>query len=191
MAVSRGEVASAGAWCYTPKSAHCSVSAFHLFFCQGYIAFSQFLCGGAKDLTKLGGKTVSKLVQPDEKQSRLFKTVAFVTGLKNSCKGIGYFIGAASLYVSFQFALGVALALILVALPIVRAFPGDGFHARFLTAHPSSSRHHIGFLWPRGGGRQDRAVQGRDAAHAAVTRTQHPQAVAGEGLFVRVAGLVV
>lgn len=44
--------------------------------------------------------------------------MAFITGLKNSCKGLGYFVGAASLYVSFEFALGVALALIAAALPV-------------------------------------------------------------------------
>lgn len=47
----------------------------------------QALCGIAKDLTKLGGKTVTKLVTPDEKQSQLFKLVAMMTGWKNSLKG--------------------------------------------------------------------------------------------------------
>ena len=83
-----------------------------------YVACAQALCGVAKDLTKLGGKTVSKLVTPDEKQSRLFKTVAFLTGMKNSCKGVGYFVGAACLSVSFSFALAVQLGLILLAAPL-------------------------------------------------------------------------
>lgn len=83
-----------------------------------YIASAQALCGVAKDLTKLGGKTVSKLVTPDEKQSRLFKTVAFLTGMKNSLKGVGYFIGAAALSISFSFALAVQLGLIFTALPL-------------------------------------------------------------------------
>lgn len=47
----------------------------------------QMLCGIAKDLTKLGGKTVTKLVTPDEKQTSLFKLVSFITGMKNSLKG--------------------------------------------------------------------------------------------------------
>lgn len=38
------------------------------------------LCGVAKDLTKLGGKTVTKLVTPSEKQGRLFKLVSLITG---------------------------------------------------------------------------------------------------------------
>ncbi len=45
------------------------------------------LCGIAKDLTKLGGKTVTKLVTPDEQQTKLFKLVSFITGWKNSLKG--------------------------------------------------------------------------------------------------------
>lgn len=34
-----------------------------------------------------GGKTVTKLVTPDEKQSQLFKLVSLITGWKNSLKG--------------------------------------------------------------------------------------------------------
>ncbi len=52
-----------------------------------HLAVLQMLCGIAKDLTKLGGKTVTKLVTPDEKQSKLFKLVSLITGWKNSLKG--------------------------------------------------------------------------------------------------------
>jgi len=45
-----------------------------------YVTLAQMLCGVAKDLTKLGGKTVTKLVTPDEQESRLFKLVSLVTG---------------------------------------------------------------------------------------------------------------
>ncbi len=55
--------------------------------------------GIAKDLTKLGGKTVTKLVTPEEKQMALFKMVAWITGFKNSAKGVGYLLGAALLTV--------------------------------------------------------------------------------------------
>ena len=84
----------------------------------GYVTAAVGLGGVAKDLVKLGGKTVSKLVTPEEKQSRLFAVVAWLTGMKNSMKGVGYFVGAASLAVSLPFALGLNLALILLALPI-------------------------------------------------------------------------
>jgi len=52
------------------------------------------LCGIAKDLVKLGGKTVTKLVTPDDKQGMLFSLVSYVTGFKNSLKGVGYLVGA-------------------------------------------------------------------------------------------------
>lgn len=52
-----------------------------------FVTFSQMLCGIAKDLTKLGGKTVAKLVTPDEKQSSLFRLVSFITGMSRFCTG--------------------------------------------------------------------------------------------------------
>ncbi|GBF99579.1 hypothetical protein Rsub_12204 [Raphidocelis subcapitata] len=82
-----------------------------------YVTAAQMLCGVAKDLTKLGGKTVTKLVTPDEQQSRLFKIVSFITGWKNSMKGVGYFIGAAALTYSYYFALGLQLAFVGAAMP--------------------------------------------------------------------------
>eukprot|EP00882_Tetradesmus_deserticola_P010869 GHRQ01011488.1.p1 GENE.GHRQ01011488.1~~GHRQ01011488.1.p1 ORF type:complete len:366 (+),score=173.70 GHRQ01011488.1:27-1100(+) len=82
-----------------------------------FVTAAQMLCGIAKDLTKLGGKTVTKLVTPDEKESRLFKVVSFITGFKNSMKGIGYFIGAAALTFNYYFALGILLLLVLAAMP--------------------------------------------------------------------------
>jgi hypothetical protein len=73
--------------------------------------------GIAKDLTKLGGKTVTKLVTPDEKETKLFKMVSLLTGWKNSLKGVGYFIGSALLQVSYATALSVMMALIVLAMP--------------------------------------------------------------------------
>eukprot|EP00879_Flechtneria_rotunda_P003158 GHRR01003380.1.p1 GENE.GHRR01003380.1~~GHRR01003380.1.p1 ORF type:complete len:394 (+),score=103.63 GHRR01003380.1:590-1771(+) len=82
-----------------------------------FVTAAQLLCGVAKDLTKLGGKTVTKLVTPDEKQSRLFKVVSFITGFKNSMKGVGYFIGAACLTYNYYFALGLLLVVVAAAMP--------------------------------------------------------------------------
>ena len=92
----------------------------------GYVTAAVGLGGVAKDLVKLGGKTVSKLVTPAEKQSRLFATVAFLTGMKNSMKGVGYFVGAASLSASFHFALALNGGLILLALPVAALGLGAG-----------------------------------------------------------------
>ena len=60
-----------------------------------FVTFAQMMCGIAKDLVKLGGKAVTKLVTPDERQGALFSLVLYVTGYKNSMKGVGYVVGAA------------------------------------------------------------------------------------------------
>jgi MFS family permease len=82
-----------------------------------YVTVSQVLSGVAKDLTKLGGKTVTKLVTPEGKNSSLFKLVSLITGWKNSLKGVGYFLGAATVSVSYYLALGILVGLILLAYP--------------------------------------------------------------------------
>ena len=82
-----------------------------------YVTTAQALCGVAKDLVKLGGKTVTKLVTPEEKQESLFRLVSGLTGYKNSFKGVGYFLGAALLEVSYELAIHVNVALIAIALP--------------------------------------------------------------------------
>ncbi|KAK9797051.1 hypothetical protein WJX73_008033 [Symbiochloris irregularis] len=82
-----------------------------------FITIAQILNGIAKDLVKLGGKSVSKLVTPEEKQLKLFKLVALVTGFKNSFKGVGYLIGAALLTANYYSAIAVMMGLICIALP--------------------------------------------------------------------------
>ena len=82
-----------------------------------YVTMTQVLAGVAKDLVKLGGKTVTKLVTPDEQQSQLFKLVSLLTGWKNSLKGVGYFLGSALLQISYNTALIVMIVLLLLALP--------------------------------------------------------------------------
>ena len=82
-----------------------------------YVTISQTLSGVAKDLTKLGGKTVTKLVTPEGKNSSLFKLVSFITGWKNSLKGVGYFLGAALVSVNYYLALGVLCGFIIAAYP--------------------------------------------------------------------------
>lgn len=82
-----------------------------------YVTIAQMFAGIAKDLTKLGGKTVTKLVTPEEQSTRLFKLVSLLTGFKNSLKGVGYFLGSALLGVSYYAALAVMMALIVIAMP--------------------------------------------------------------------------
>jgi len=88
-----------------------------------YITIVQMFGGVAKDLTKLGGKTVTKLVTPDEKNTQLFKIVSLLTGWKNSLKGVGYFLGSALLGDGggYPVALGVMLALVGAALVVALA----------------------------------------------------------------------
>lgn len=82
-----------------------------------YVTMSQMFAGIAKDLTKLGGKTVTKLVTPEEQETRLFKLVSLITGWKNSLKGVGYFMGSALIQVSYELALAIMMGLVLLAMP--------------------------------------------------------------------------
>jgi len=82
-----------------------------------YVTFAQMFAGVAKDLTKLGGKTVTKLVTPEEQETKLFKLVSLITGWKNSLKGVGYFLGSALLGISYELALGVMMGFVLLAMP--------------------------------------------------------------------------
>lgn len=82
-----------------------------------YVTIAQMFAGIAKDLTKLGGKTVTKLVTPEEQETQLFKLVSFITGFKNSLKGVGYFLGSALLQVSYEAALLSMMALVVLAMP--------------------------------------------------------------------------
>jgi hypothetical protein len=60
---------------------------------------------------------VTKLVTPEEQETQLFKLVSFITGFKNSLKGVGYFLGSALLQVSYAAALWSMMALVLLAMP--------------------------------------------------------------------------
>jgi len=82
-----------------------------------YVTVTQVLGGIAKDINKLGGKTVTKLVTPEEQETRLFKLVSLLTGWKNSLKGVGYFLGSALVSISFELALGCMIVLLLIAMP--------------------------------------------------------------------------
>ena len=83
-----------------------------------YVTVAQMFGGIAKDLTKLGGKTVTKLVTPEGKATSLFKLVSSLTGWKNSLKGVGYFLGSALVAVRYELALGVMMGLIALAVPV-------------------------------------------------------------------------
>ena len=63
----------------------------------GWVMAVQGLSGIAKDLNKMSAKSAIKLLVPDNAQGTLYRWVAFVTGSKNACKGMGFFLGGARL----------------------------------------------------------------------------------------------
>ncbi len=57
-----------------------------------YVIIAQGISGIAKDLTKVSAKSAIKTIVSDEnKNRRLFKLVSFLTGSKNTLKGVGFF----------------------------------------------------------------------------------------------------
>lgn len=102
---------------WTPRASTAAAGAGTSVGAIALVTISQILNGIAKDLTKLGGKTVTKLVTPGERHTQLFKLVAWITGFKNSAKGFGYLLGAALLTWSYHGALAFMAALILAAYP--------------------------------------------------------------------------
>ena len=66
-----------------------------------FVMYCQAFSGIAKDLTKMSSKSAVKFVIPQdgssERQTRLFRWVAVLTGSKNALKGVGFFVGSALL----------------------------------------------------------------------------------------------
>ncbi|TPX61762.1 hypothetical protein SpCBS45565_g07185 [Spizellomyces sp. 'palustris'] len=90
----------------------------------GYVVFAQSFSGAAKDLVKLAGKSSTKLATKAAKSREadagdpLFKLVAWLTGAKNSVKGLGFLIGAVLInYAGLWRALLVMVVLTLLPLP--------------------------------------------------------------------------
>ena len=84
-----------------------------------YVMLAQAVSGIAKDLNKMSAKSSVKLMLPEKSEGKLFKWVAFLTGSKNTLKGVGFFLGGFLLNIfSFQTALFIlagGLLFILVA----------------------------------------------------------------------------
>lgn len=87
-----------------------------------YVMLAQAFSGIAKDLNKMSAKSSVKLMVPEHAEGKLFKWVAFLTGSKNSIKGIGFFVGGLLLHLfDFQAAL-LILAVGLMVLLVVTFF---------------------------------------------------------------------
>ena len=84
-----------------------------------YVMVAQALSGIAKDLNKMSAKASVKTLAGNDRESRLFRWVAVLTGSKNALKGAGFFVGAALLQsLGFRMALAVLAGLLLLALII-------------------------------------------------------------------------
>ena len=84
-----------------------------------YISLAHGFNGIAKDMVKVSGKSMAKLVthEDSEHQSKLFRSVARITGAKNSIKGAGLSWGALSLkLLSYRVSLSVLLGIIAIIL---------------------------------------------------------------------------
>ncbi|MBF0213142.1 MAG: organoarsenical effux MFS transporter ArsJ [Magnetococcales bacterium] len=94
-----------------------------------YVMTAMALSGIAKDLNKMSAKAGVKLVTPQgaNAESRLFKSVAILTGSKNTLKGAGFFLGALLLQVlGFQHTLmAMSASLLLVYLLTWWVLPGS------------------------------------------------------------------
>jgi predicted MFS family arabinose efflux permease len=92
-----------------------------------YVMLAQAVSGIAKDLNKMSAKSSVKLMLPEKSENKLFKWVAFLTGSKNSIKGLGFFLGGVLLNVfSFQTALFIlALSLLLLLMVTFILLPKD------------------------------------------------------------------
>lgn len=91
-----------------------------------WVMAAQALSGIAKDLNKMSAKSAIKSLVADDAQATLYKWVAFLTGSKNTLKGVGFFVGGALLaWLGFQgavLAMAVALSMVwLLSLAMLKA----------------------------------------------------------------------
>lgn len=58
-----------------------------------WVMAAQAVSGIAKDLNKMSAKSAIKLLVPTGAETTLYKWVSFLTGSKNTLKGVGFFLG--------------------------------------------------------------------------------------------------
>jgi MFS family permease len=87
-----------------------------MIFC---LIFFQGLCGVAKDLTKIGSKTAVKFLSNENIKGKLFRNVSWLTGSKNTVKGLGFFVGAFLITIHpFSISLYILAFILFIALMI-------------------------------------------------------------------------
>lgn len=81
-----------------------------------YVMFAQALSGVAKDLNKMSAKSSVKMLVADDQQGKLYQLVAFLTGSKNTLKGVGFFLGGFLLsQIGFQATVVSMMALLMTS----------------------------------------------------------------------------
>lgn len=90
-----------------------------------YVMGTQVMSGIAKDLTKVSAKSYVRELAPNESAAGLFRLVAWMTGSKNTMKGLGFFAGGALLaWCGFaQTNLGLAIGLGIIAVLAIVMVP--------------------------------------------------------------------
>ena len=90
-----------------------------------YIFFVQGLAGIGKDLMKISGKSITKLVNKKGDNGALFKMVAYVTGAKNTVKGIGTFLGGVVLLLGYWQGCIILALFVIVPIPFMFIYVDD------------------------------------------------------------------
>lgn len=82
-----------------------------------YVMVAQAVSGMAKDLNKMSAKSSIKLLVPRGEHRKLYQWVAFLTGSKNTLKGVGFFLGSLLLVtIGFRDSIAVMAASLVVVL---------------------------------------------------------------------------
>ncbi len=106
---------------YAPVDWNTYIGILTIIICQG-------LSGIAKDLTKVSSKSAIRILAPVNKSSTLFHWTSWLTGSKNSIKGLGFFLGCLLLvFFDFEksvlilsFILGLLFLCILIKMPTIK-----------------------------------------------------------------------
>ena len=91
-----------------------------------YICFVQGLAGVGKDLMKVSGKSITKLVNKSSDNGGLFKMVVYITGAKNTVKGVGYLMGGVVLLLGYWQGVCLIAAIVFAAIPPVLWYVDQG-----------------------------------------------------------------
>ena len=84
-----------------------------------YVFFVQGLAGVGKDLMKISGKSITKLVNKKDDNGALFTMVVRITGAKNIVKGLGTFFGGLVLFIGYWQGACILSMFVLIPIPFM------------------------------------------------------------------------